>query len=217
MWLGPPLVVLNNFGGALRCAALGGAGSVCACVSQASIAVTSLASVAVSSRLQRAPPLPPMNAWLPLQARSGSSWLPPPSSTCSPPSTCRPRACRPARCALLRLPRLPIPRALVPTCRRPACPTRPAGPPPDTPACAPAALQRVLLLDYSKETGRISLRHYSIGVAPSGVRWARLACAAEPAPVARSSLPSRTHHTPCAHTYRCPPRPTHPPGAAART
>ncbi|EFN50837.1 hypothetical protein CHLNCDRAFT_10262, partial [Chlorella variabilis] len=32
-----------------------------------------------------------------------------------------------------------------------------------------SACQRVLLLDYSKESGRISMRHYSIAVAPSGV------------------------------------------------
>lgn len=40
-------------------------------------------------------------------------------------------------------------------------------------ACAPSLPpQRVLLLDYNKESGRISMRHYSIAVAPSGVRWA---------------------------------------------
>ncbi|KAI7836036.1 hypothetical protein COHA_010067 [Chlorella ohadii] len=32
-----------------------------------------------------------------------------------------------------------------------------------------SACQRVLLLDYNKETQRISMRHYSIAVAPSGV------------------------------------------------
>ncbi|PSC71677.1 Peter Pan [Micractinium conductrix] len=32
-----------------------------------------------------------------------------------------------------------------------------------------SACQRVLLLDYNKDTGRITLRHYSIAVAPSGV------------------------------------------------
>eukprot|EP00798_Chlamydomonas_sp_ICE-L_P006618 gene6618-3274_t len=33
-----------------------------------------------------------------------------------------------------------------------------------------AACQRVVLLQFDKETGKISLRHYSIGVAPSGLK-----------------------------------------------
>lgn len=90
-------------------------------------------------------------------------------------------ALRPSHRCAAAVPRPVPPRPLVqpPPCPVPTPPHTHSPPPPHT------HTQRVLLLDYSKESGRISMRHYSVAVAPSGVRWGRRrggACGCEVGP-----------------------------------
>jgi hypothetical protein len=145
MWLGPPLVVLNNFGGEehMKLAAL---------TFQNLFPAINVQTTRLSA----------------CQVRRGSCWHQ--TLACRLAVTCAPRRCMPASsCFADWLPNMAS-IALSWWLDLYIClPPRPSL----VLTCLALRLQRVMLLDHDKETGRISLRHYSIAVAPSGVRCAQ--------------------------------------------